>query len=409
MADGFRKSTLRMGAAVNVEIRDRVAVIEVYPLALGFEERRSNTISSELIVGSLSVGLVTSEERGLGQRQRHEHFTLHVDGVELKSNLQPDRSSKRNLAINRVQLDIRKDGLKDVVFASVGHSTFLRASQHCDDVSMVDIHVRTATVCFSSLEVMLTDTAWRQLIRTAKEFSPIGSSLPHQVAISRGNIPYHFIAEEPAPACSKLDIRDLKVNAIRLNVSCRLSLDDADYLPAWAKTVIGFSSFGASHMEVRCVTVELPQQLLFTEQRPGIGSAGPLLSVVGERYLPHVQAQWQALLKDSNLVLGGLLSRHFWNPQEAERRVRAVGNPVCSVHPNTGKLFGESLSMFTPSRGLRESLARGRAITSGSSTQPLAAAPAARQPVWESRRMTGGGRSALVCHFAEFQERQSNT
>merc|ERR1711957_473930 len=106
-------------------------------------------------------------------------------------------------------------------------------------------------------------------------------------------------------------------------------LPDANYVPKTLRDTVQTLLGGTNRLEVKGAQVRVPSQRLFGDRMPAEGNLGAVFARVTEHYMPHVRASWRSLLQHSNIFLGGLLSRHAWNPRQ--RKSWTARLPLCSV------------------------------------------------------------------------------
>lgn len=359
------KSTLRVNATVVVAIHDRVAVVTVMPDKpaafapvprqvedSGGEEVESEdatllrTFTGELKIDTLRVGLVVegpsaslspSSVWGTAAalassepRRRNEVFTINLRGVVVSVAQTPDRCRDVDFQIWDIQVDMQHPR-KDVVLKSTSQPA-LRTFSRRDDVLEMDVHLREVKLAFGHLEVSVMGALMDQ-VRLLRRNLTVGiGGLTFDQVLIRAKGALHLSNPQPPDASSKLVVNKLVVGDARVDVWCQLHLPDAHYLPKSLRDTIQVVSLGTTRLDIKGAQVKLPQQVLFSEKNPAEGNFGIVASKVWLQYLPLVKACWRSLLQHSNIFLGGLLSRHTWNPRQ--RREWRLSPPLCRIGPS---------------------------------------------------------------------------
>eukprot|EP00439_Symbiodinium_sp_Y106_P072755 s153_g13.t1 len=359
------KSTLRVNATVVVAIHDRVAVVTVMPDKpasfapvprqvedSGGEEVESEdatvlrTFTGELKIDTLRVGLVVegpsaslspSSVWGTAAalassepRRRHEVFTINLRGVVVSVAQTPDRCRDVDFQIWDIQVDMQHPR-KDVVLKSTSQPA-LRTFSRRDDVLEMDVHLREVKLAFGHLEVSVMGALMDQARLLRRNLTVGIGGLTFDQVLIRAKGALHLSNPQPPDASSKLVVNKLVVGDARVDVWCQLHLPDAHYLPKSLRDTIQVVSLGTTRLDVKGAQVKLPQQVLFSEKNPAEGNFGIVASKVWLQYLPLVKACWRSLLQHSNIFLGGLLSRHTWNPRQ--RREWRLSPPLCHIGPS---------------------------------------------------------------------------
>lgn len=257
-------------------------------------------------------------------------FTITLRDMSLEADRSPDRSRDVDFVVQQVQIDMRHP-FKEVVFASVSQP-FLKTHMRRDDIAMLDVHIRDAMFTFGEMEACITQHVWEQVARLQEELAPGTAGLVFDEVLSRAGVPYHLSCAGPPVASPKLVVWSLQVSRAKANVWCMIYLPDAHYIPDTLRVMIAVVSFGAVVLDIKGAELKVPAQQVFSDRRPGEGSPGAVVSQGLRHYLPHLKACWQSLLKDSNVFLGGVVSRHFWAARK--RLVCQVQNPVCMAIRN---------------------------------------------------------------------------
>ncbi|CAE7611417.1 cmk-1 [Symbiodinium natans] len=358
------KSTLRVNAAVVVALHERVAVVTVMPDKPAFasvprqleesggEEAENDdatilrTFTGELKIDTLRVGLVvegpsaslspssvwdTAAALASSEpRRRHEVFTINLNGVQVSIGQTPDRCRDVDFQIWDIQVDMQYPR-RDVVLKSTSQPA-LRTHTRRDDVRELDVHLREVKLAFGPLEVSVTGALMDQVRFLRRNLTVGTGGLTFDQVLIRAKGALHLSNPQPPGASSKLVVNKLAVGDARVDVWCQLHLPDAHYLPKSLRDTIQVVSLGTTRLDVKGAQVKLPQQVLFSDRKPAEGNFGIVASKVWVEYLPLVKACWRSLLQHSNIFLGGLLSRHTWNPRQ--RREWHHTTPLCHIGPS---------------------------------------------------------------------------
>jgi len=248
---------------------------------------------------------------------------------------------------------------------------FLETRSVRDDVTMLDVHMRSADLVFGELELNLTDGAIAQAQLLARNLARDSEGLNFDQISSRLGVPYHDLRSDPPPASSKLVLGNLKMGTLALNVWCRIHLPDAHYIPKALRDTIQMVSLGNTILDVKGAQVKFPQQIIFN-RAPAEGSPNSVLIKVWEHYLPYVKASWKSLLTHSNLIFGGSF-RNILGNNNARRS--EPSSPLCVVGRN-GELTVLPMDKVVPtnttsSRPLsRSQHGISRSLVSGRNVQP---------------------------------------
>jgi len=272
-------------------------------------------------VWGTAAALASSEPR-----QRREAFTIALTNVVMNVAQTPNRCRDVDFQIWDIQVDMQSPK-RDVILKSTSQPA-LRTHTRRDDIRMLDVHLREVQLVLGHLEVSVTGALMDQarLLRRNLTVGMGGLTFEQVLARAKGGI--HLSNPQPPSASSKLVVNKLAVGDAKVDVWCQLHLPDAHYLPKSLRDTIQVVSLGATRLDIKGAQVRLPQQALFVT-RPAEGNTSIVLSKVWIHYLPLVKACWRSLLQHSNIFLGGLLSRHTWNPRQ--RRDWPNADPLCLI------------------------------------------------------------------------------
>lgn len=389
------RSTLRVPSVVCVQLRNRVAQVTVRPGRTppggpvesgvpsageddGGDETpiSSFTFSGELRVDSLLVALIADPASlavagsGAGTENARcdgEAFTASLEGISVAVEQSPARRRDVQFQIRSAQLDMQHPS-QDVVFKSTTRP-FLKTACQRDDVDMLDVHLRRVQLELGEMEVSVTDAVWERVRMLRKSFAPDTGGVSIEEVVARAQSPY---CREAPQASTRFIINRLEVHQAKVDVWCRIYLPDAHYVPKTLRDTLQVMSFGTNRLDVKGAQVRVPQQLVFSESSPGEGSLSAILARVSDHYLPHVKTSWRSLLQHSNILLGGLFSRHTWMPRQRNKWAPAC--PLCDVGPGGELRFRDTGQMR---RGSSIIGSGGAGIGSGSLTPTPAAVSAA--------------------------------
>merc|ERR1712039_518148 len=101
-------------------------------------------------------------------------------------------------------------------------------------------------------------------------------------------------------------------------------------MPNFVGFVFRIGTIFANRLEVDGASVSLPEQSFFRASQRGQsfeGNMNALGSVVWRRLRPFLQRSWRSVVNNSNMVLGGLLTRQKWAPRQ---------RTVTPLHPEEG-------------------------------------------------------------------------
>lgn len=368
------KSTLSVPAHVTVELRNRVARVSIMPAMKADDDTNSYRSTANLDIGRLRIAVLTENTSGFGMDMaRREAFTVSLAGVKAEMQNLPNRRRFIDFKITDALavLQQQQDQEQDVVVVNTTRP-FLHAWSQRDDVSMLDVHLRSVKLNFGELEVSVTDALISQARLLAHNLAPAAAGLTLPEIQMRATTPYNSLRLEPPPASSKYVLSNLEVGVLTLSAWCRIHLPDAHYIPRTLRDTIQMVNFFNNRLDVKGAQVKLPQQTLFTPNAPAEGGPSAVLSRVWDNYLPHVKASWRSLLQHSNIVLGGALSSNFWAPRK--RIEHAQHPPVCRIGPS-GELTvlpqSASVASEQERRGSTASGARGSTSSFSSLTDSL--------------------------------------
>ncbi|CAK0800930.1 unnamed protein product, partial [Prorocentrum cordatum] len=271
----------------------------------------------------------------IGEKPHAEVFAADFRGLELKSDLTSTGRRAMKFLVHRLYVDLMRP-CPVVVLSSLdqGRTPFLQLDMILEDVFSRDMELTKVNLCLTPLEVTADDT----LIKEARKY--LEAAVPRALRSAAGGgalerarcflTPYNLSWRRAplAPLGQFVSPRTCKVSQIKLAVFAKLRLD---ILPDWVYTLAFALSGFKDHLEVDGASLKLPEQQLFGGLAPGgcgalAASPGPFegnLSAVFE----HVQRRYTrlylkallSLLNNSNLILGGLLSRHRWKPKNRQR------------------------------------------------------------------------------------------
>ncbi|CAK8998260.1 Pentatricopeptide repeat-containing protein MRL1 [Durusdinium trenchii] len=225
----------------------------------------------------------------------------------------PNRCRDVDFQIWDIQVDMQSPK-RDVILKSTSQPA-LRTHTRRDDIRMLDVHLREVQLVLGHLEVSVTGALMDQARLLRRNLTLGMGGLTFEQVLSRAKGGIHLSNPQPPAASSKLVVSNLVAREAKVDVWCQLHLPDAYYLPKSLRDTIQVVSLGATRLDVKGAHVKLPSQALFTNQ-PAEGNVSIVMSKVWLNYLPLVKACWRSLLQHSNIFLGGLLSRHTWNPRQ---------------------------------------------------------------------------------------------
>lgn len=191
--------------------------------------------------------------------------------------------------------------------------------------------------------VVLESTVSEEFIKEVKDFlreatpSQLEGLCLFQVAKFAG-IPYHQSLPKPPAPSRKYVLQHFECGDLKIGLWCRLNYSS---LPSFVGAMLTLSSFSPT-LDVDGARVKLERQCLFQTSKPFEGTLEALANVVVERYKPCIRHSWRSLLNNSNAVLGGLFSRHLWNPRQATKTtslpaVLCVWNGVVTLRSEVSK------------------------------------------------------------------------
>ncbi|CAK9064763.1 unnamed protein product, partial [Durusdinium trenchii] len=244
----------------------------------------------------------------------------------------PNRCRDVDFQIWDIQVDMQSPK-RDVILKSTSQPA-LRTHTRRDDIRMLDVHLREVQLVLGHLEVSVTGALMDQARLLRRNLTLGMGGLTFEQVLSRAKGGIHLSNPQPPAASSKLVVSNLVAREAKVDVWCQLHLPDAYYLPKSLRDTIQVVSLGATRLDVKGAHVKLPSQALFTNQ-PAEGNVSIVMSKVWLNYLPLVKACWRSLLQHSNIFLGGLLSRHTWNPRQ--RKDWPNASPLCRIG-NLGEL-----------------------------------------------------------------------
>ena len=118
--------------------------------------------------------------------------------------------------------------------------------------------------------------------------------------------------------------RNFQCSELKIGLWCSLT---SASLPSYAVAMLTLSSFSHT-LDIDGARVKLAGQSFFHAQ-PFEGTMEALANVIVERYKPCVAASWRSVVNNSNVVLGGLFSRHLWAPRQRSNTLPT--QPLLSV------------------------------------------------------------------------------
>ena len=320
--------------SVRVDIVQRVAHITIAPVGFlvgGLDQNNALawTVESNVRIPALDIGI-----RGTGSQS--EIFACHLRGLNLQVR-QTDELRDTTCELEALQVDYstvrRKKPRSDrsVILASLTQPQPWRLKIVRQQLSESDVILRSiALEFFPSREnegMVMESNVSEELMKEMKDF--LREATPSQLEglclfeLARwAGQPYHKTLSQPPAPARKYVLHDFQCGELKIGVWCKLSYSS---LPSFVGAMLTLSSFSAT-LDVDGARVKLDRQRLFTRQAPFEGSLEALANLVVERYKPCVRHSWRSLINNSNAVLGGLFSRHLWNPRQASKTV-----PMASV------------------------------------------------------------------------------
>jgi len=297
-----------LAAIVEVKLRSAIAMVTVRRATPDAERWRWD-ISGTFDMESFGVGFL------LDGGAKREVFTVHVDGVQLAASQEPDLRCVVDFHTRSIQVDMWTfQGT--VVMASVPQEKFLLARVQRDNTALLDIRVQDACLEIGELEVCLTDDVVNQVIQVVGEYIPNNTGISFSAVQARVGVPYHLSCGKPPRTRRKMFIERLEVSRIKVRIWCCIYLPGASFIPSWLVSMVHVTSFGANVLNMRGASFKLSEQELFNKERPGEGIVSTVVKQVQDHYLPHLKSSSHRLVWNSNLLLRGLLSKHFWAPRE---------------------------------------------------------------------------------------------
>ena len=200
--------------------------------------------------------------------------------------------------------------------------------------------------------MVLESTVSEEFIKEVKDFlreatpSQLEGLCLFQVAKFAG-IPYHQSLPKPPAPSRKYVLQHFECGDLKIGLWCRLNYSS---LPSFVGAMLTLSSFSPT-LDVDGARVKLERQSLFKTSKPFEGTLEALANVVVERYKPCIRHSWRSLLNNSNAVLGGLFSRHLWNPRQATKTtslppVLCVWNGVVTLRSEVSKTDMVQVGIF---------------------------------------------------------------
>jgi len=198
--------------------------------------------------------------------------------------------------------------------------------------------------CYPELPgVVLESNVSEELIKDIKDFlreatpSQLEGLCLFQIARWAGT-PYHQTLEKPPAPSRKYVLKGFQCGDLKIGLWCKLSISS---LPSFAGAMLTLSSFSAT-LDVDGARVKLERQSFFIGSKPFEGTLEALANLIVERYKPCIRHSWRSLINNSNAVLGGLFSRHAWNPRKATNKtlipaVLCVWNGVVTLRSEVPK------------------------------------------------------------------------
>jgi len=132
----------------------------------------------------------------------------------------------------------------------------------------------------------------------------------------------------PQPHRGSFLFSNLSISSANLSLWCRLS---TSLLPDLVGTIVSISCLSDS-LDVDGAKVKLPSKLMFESKGADCAFKGSLTEAgthIMRNYQQHLRSSWQSVVNNSNAVLGGLLTRHAWNPKR--RHVTLPRKPVVCI------------------------------------------------------------------------------
>ena len=355
--------------SIRVDIVQRVAHITIAPVGFlvgGLDESNALawTIESNVRIPALDIGI-----KGSGADS--EVFACHLRGLNLQIR-QTDELRDTTCELEALQVDYatvrRKKPRTDrsVILASLTQPQPWRLKIVRQQLSESDVILRSiALEFFPSREnegMVMESNISEELIKELKDFvreatpSQLEGLCLFEVARWAGQ-PYHKTLSLPPAAARKYVLHDFQCGELKIGVWCKLSYSS---LPSFVGAMLTLSSFSAT-LDVDGARVKLDRQRLFTRQAPFEGSLEALANLVVERYKPCVRHSWRSLINNSNAVLGGLFSRHLWNPRQASKTVPmasvlCVRNGAVNLRAEAPQPRNEPLEVQLDEKGFQQAL-----------------------------------------------------
>lgn len=170
---------------------------------------------------------------------------------------------------------------------------------------------------FSASGVVLESNVSEELIKDIKDFLRDATPLQleglclFQIYRWAGKA-YHETLEKPPAPARKYVLKNFDCGNLKIGLWCRLSFSN---LPSFVGAMLSLSSLFSSTLDVDGARLKLERQRLFTVHHPFEGTLEALANLLVERYKPCIRQSWRSLLNNSNAFLGGILTRHAWNPR----------------------------------------------------------------------------------------------
>eukprot|EP00438_Fugacium_kawagutii_P002907 Skav230074 [mRNA] locus=scaffold2569:115713:128479:+ [translate_table: standard] len=325
--------------SVRVDIVQRVAKITISPVGLlvglsGDSSSLSWSFEANVRIPALNLGL-----RG-GQTQSAESFCCQLRDLSLHSS-QHDGIRESICELSGLQIDhvqgktSKRKELRSVALASLRQPKPWRLEIIREQLNESDAILQSMNLQFFPTEdnggVVLESNVSEELIKDIKEF--LRDATPLQLEglclfqISRwAGRAYHETLEKPPSPARKYVLKGFDCGNLKIGLWCRLSFSN---LPSFVGAMLSLSSLFSSTLDVDGARLKLERQRLFAVNHPFEGTLEALANLLVERYKPCIRHSWRSLLNNSNAFLGGMLTRHAWNPRI--KKITTTVPPVLCV------------------------------------------------------------------------------
>lgn len=307
-----------LAAVIEVEIRARVALVSVRPVATG-------AVASQIDWGSrLDVRLPSVTISLVGERPRGEVFAVTLGHMTAIVHQTANAQRKVDFEVKSLQVDLQRPK-PQVVLASAKDGVFLHMRIIRDDIASGEVVIRSVRLALGYLEATLEDDTLHEVMHLAEAALPGHMGLGLAEVLARAGVPYNLVCNGPPAPSDRYVVRDVYLSKIRVRLFCQLSLG---LLPNALTALLTVLSGFASVMSIDGAIVELQEQQFF-DNGHFEGSLGACVTEMSSRLTPTYMKALLSLLTNSNLLLGGLLGRHAFFPKA--RRVQEPCRPPVRV------------------------------------------------------------------------------